>query len=158
MSRAGPVGDWRCPTCSELNGIQIYRCRSCLELRPPDAEIVRHDEPEPNEPVAVYSYPGRTQADAAVAFAEHAIRLASLGYRPVAQSWADGRPGLARVFTLGLAAQALRPAGYLTVTYQRNELAPNLDTAAATKVCPDCAETVLAAARICRYCRHEFSG
>ena len=26
----------------------------------------------------------------------------------------------------------------------------------ATKVCPDCAETVLAAARICRFCRHEF--
>jgi hypothetical protein len=25
-----------------------------------------------------------------------------------------------------------------------------------TKVCPDCAETVLAAARICRFCRHEF--
>jgi hypothetical protein len=25
-----------------------------------------------------------------------------------------------------------------------------------TKVCPDCAEQVLAAARICRFCRHEF--
>jgi hypothetical protein len=27
---------------------------------------------------------------------------------------------------------------------------------AGSKVCPDCAETVLAAARICRFCRHEF--
>lgn len=27
----------------------------------------------------------------------------------------------------------------------------------ASKVCPDCAETVLAAANICRFCRHEFS-
>jgi hypothetical protein len=26
----------------------------------------------------------------------------------------------------------------------------------ATKICPDCAETVLAAARICRFCKHEF--
>lgn len=26
-----------------------------------------------------------------------------------------------------------------------------------SKVCPDCAETVKAAARICRFCRHEFS-
>jgi hypothetical protein len=27
----------------------------------------------------------------------------------------------------------------------------------ATRVCPDCAETVLAAARVCRYCGHNFS-
>jgi hypothetical protein len=26
-----------------------------------------------------------------------------------------------------------------------------------TKVCPDCAETVLGAAKICRFCRHDFS-
>jgi len=29
-------------------------------------------------------------------------------------------------------------------------------TAAATKKCPDCAETVMADARICRFCRHDF--
>jgi hypothetical protein len=26
----------------------------------------------------------------------------------------------------------------------------------ATKICPDCAETVRAAARICRFCQHDF--
>ncbi len=33
---------------------------------------------------------------------------------------------------------------------------PATEDASATKVCPDCAEVVLAAARICRFCRHEF--
>lgn len=34
--------------------------------------------------------------------------------------------------------------------------APDEAALAPTKVCPDCAETVLADARICRFCRHEF--
>ena len=33
---------------------------------------------------------------------------------------------------------------------------PTSGSAAATKKCPDCAELVLAEARICRFCRHEF--
>jgi hypothetical protein len=146
----------------------LYRCQNCRAEKPNEKDEDTQGDltvlPSPSEPVVVYSYPGRTQADAAVGFAAHAAQLATLGYRPVAQSWADGRPGIGRVVTLGLFASALRPAGYLTVTYARADAAvapsrPDTATAAAmqTKVCPDCAETVQAAARICRYCRYEFA-
>ena len=72
-------------------------------------------------PVVVWSYPGRTQADAAQLFAEHASELAAGGYAPVSQSWAEGRPGAGRVLALGLLANSIRPRGYLTVTYTLRE-------------------------------------
>jgi hypothetical protein len=78
------------------------------------------------KPVVVWSYPGRTQADAAALFATHAVEMAQRGYRPVAQSWADGRPGAARVLAIGLVAGSLRPNGYLTVTYSLDQ--PGSDT------------------------------
>lgn len=80
-----------------------------------------HDPLAGSPPVVVFSYPGRTQADAAQSFATHAATLAGKGYKPVAQSWAEGRPGIGRVLMLGEAAGMLRPKGYLTVTYQRSE-------------------------------------
>jgi hypothetical protein len=67
--------------------------------------------------IVVFSYPGRTQADAAILFQEHAGRLAKDGYTPVAQSWGEGRAGLGRVFAIGEYANTLRPKGFLTVTY-----------------------------------------
>lgn len=68
--------------------------------------------------VLVFSYPGRTQADAAQRFATHAQLLGRKGYRPIAQSWAEGRPGVGRVLMIGDAAGLIRPKGFLTVTYQ----------------------------------------
>ena len=83
--------------------------------RPPPAP-----EPEPG-PIAVFSYPGRTQADAAKLFASHAQEMADKGYRPISQSWGEGRPGAGRIWALGELSTAIRPNGFLTVTYEKRE-------------------------------------
>ena len=79
-------------------------------------------------PVQVWSYPGRTQADAGERFSQHARDLGARGYQPTAQSWGEGRPGAGRVLALGELSTAVRPAGFLTVTYQlRQATAPAED-------------------------------
>lgn len=70
--------------------------------------------------VVVFSYPGRTQADAAVTFQSHAATLAKEGYTPISQSWGEGRPGIGRVLAIGVFSTAMRPKGFLTVTYKRS--------------------------------------
>ncbi|HEU4656298.1 MAG TPA: zinc ribbon domain-containing protein [Capillimicrobium sp.] len=53
-----------------------------------------------------------------------------------------------------LAPVAGEPAGPAAVADRPEPLPPGVPT----KQCPDCAETVLAAARICKHCRHRFEG
>jgi|SRR5579862_6541702 len=77
----------------------------------------------PSATVLVWSYPGKSMADAAALYAKHAPELATKGYSAVAQSWAEGRPGVGRVLTMGLMAFVDRPAGFLTVTYKLPEAA-----------------------------------
>jgi hypothetical protein len=134
-------------------------------MPPPHRSNAIAAEPASNWPPSlIRSYPGRTQADAAQLFTAEATLLAEAGYQPVSQSWAEGRAGLGRTLAFGLYANVIRPNGFLTVTFNRAPqipLAPPPGSQAAlqgrpTKRCPDCAEEVLADARICRFCRHEF--
>ena len=76
------------------------------------------DNPATRPAILVWSYPGRTQADAAVLFSRHAQDLAKKGYRPTGQSWGEGRPGWARVLLISELAESIRPNGFLTVTYE----------------------------------------
>lgn len=120
------------------------------------------DKPRPREPlnpdptgqVEIRTYYGRTQSDAAIEFKADAEFMASKGYQPVSQSWADGRPGAGRILSLGLLAGAMRPDGTLTVTYRRG----SDESSDGQKTCPRCAESIKAAALVCRYCGHEFAG
>lgn len=50
--------------------------------------------------------------------------------------------------------RAAAPAGERPAPARSEPLPPGVPT----KVCPDCAETVLAEARICKHCRLEFEG
>jgi hypothetical protein len=112
--------DKQCPQCAKLVPGYNEECLWCGY----EFSVRQQPEPEDDEPtgpVVVINYPGRTQADAASHYAAHASKMAALGYRPVAQSWAEGRPGVGRVLAIGVFASSIKPNGYLTVTYHKVE-------------------------------------
>lgn len=106
----GEAAPWECPSCREFLPPSSMVCDAC------GASWTEPEEAE-DPAVVVRTYHGRTQADAAALFHRDATRLAGFGYRPVSQSWADGRPGVGRMLALGLWANSIRPDGTLTVTY-----------------------------------------
>jgi hypothetical protein len=88
---------------------------------------------------AIYAGTGKRVELVGVAFTGQAI---SEKASPAIGIYAVGAAGLIAVF-----------AGYAIAT-NRGALAPA--DSRETKTCPDCAETVLSAARVCKHCGHQF--
>ena len=148
-----------CPSCGRASMMKPdppydYWCGACKLTFASTRTVV-----VPPPMVAVWSYPGRTQADAAEIFAGHAVEMAAQGYSPISQSWAEGRPGVARVLMIGLFASMIKPKGFLTVTYAlRQDAALSTPPAADdTMACPRCAETIKKTAKICRFCQLDLT-
>lgn len=111
-----------CTQCGKPLSPYWRRCEHCkapLELaRPKPVWRV------PTQDIEVRSYEGGSPREAGDEFARDAQRMATYGYAPVSQSWADRRATLGETVWLGPLAQPdLGSSGTLTVTYRRTTMA-----------------------------------
>jgi len=127
----------------------------------------------PGVPATIVRRYEGSQRIATAQFQDEAPKFSALGYQPISQQWVPGSWGggaillavLLFIFVIGililLYLLMVKPdKGVLTVTFQRavDHSVPVQAQSEPTKVCPRCAETVKAAAVVCRYCGHEFGG
>jgi len=122
--------------------------------------------------ILVKTYKGNQQ-QATEAFQADAAKMAAQGYFPTAQTWAPGAYGCGSFLLALLLCFVLigilifvymlivKPAGTLSVTYELRAVQAQPQSvpaiAADEKTCPQCAERIKAAAKVCRFCGHKFA-
>lgn len=137
---------------------------ACTPPTPPGKEPIVLNK-QGSRDVIIRTYTG-SQDSATAQFQTDSAKMAAQGYFPTSQSWAPGSYGcgsfilalLLCVIVVGVLVfiymLLVKPAGTLTVTYER-QVKEILITE--EKTCPKCAEQVKYAAKICRYCGHDFT-
>ena len=120
-----------------------------------------HSPTRTMQQTSVKTYQGNQQL-AARTYQEDAAKMATLGYIPTSQVWTPGTYGCGAFilalllcfvvigFLIFIYMLIVKPAGTLTVTYTMSARSDP------EKTCPQCAESVKAAAALCRYCGHKF--
>lgn len=139
-------------------------------ISPIEPKTIKTDE-QNIQKVIIQTYYG-SQYIATSQFESDSINLAEQGYFPTSQSWTPGSYGcgsfiIAALFcfiVVGILAfiymLIVKPDdGTLTVTYEFREDSngPTKFASGEGKNCPQCAEQVKAAAKICRFCGHGFT-
>jgi hypothetical protein len=165
---AAPFG--QCPNCG-VNFVVFKKARQEDELARQRASLqfVTPQQPPPaTRPILVKSYKGSEQ-QATAAFQADATLMAAQGYVPTAQTWVPGSYGAGSFilalllcfvligFLVFLAMLIVKPPGSLSVTYSLTETRGEPIAAAVEKTCPRCAEHVKVAAKVCRFCGHDFT-
>ncbi len=158
--------NWLCPACDAENSSDRVRCKCGHEqgTAVQSPENISSVTIGSDDSVIIKSYHGK-QDQAVYLFHADAARMAKQNYYPTSQNWVPGAYGFSDFFWAFVLCFLLvgvlvfiymlivKPAGTLSVTYElREDTAPPTDE----KTCPRCAEQVKAAAKICRFCGHDF--
>ena len=131
------------------------------------AEEYKSEKPEPKKPIRIKTYRG-SQEGAIALFRKDAELMAAQGYFPKSQSWVPGSYGCFSFLVALLLCFVIigilifiymlivKPDGVLTVTYELRLDSESTDLIQMEKICPQCAEHVKEAAKICRFCGYNF--
>jgi hypothetical protein len=131
------------------------------------AGVEKSEKQEPKKPIRIKTYRG-TQEGAITLFRKDAELMAAQGYFPKSQSWVPGSYGcfsflvalLLCFLIIGILIfiymLIVKPDGVLTVTYELRLDSESTDLIQMEKICPQCAEHVKEAAKVCRFCGYNF--
>lgn len=131
------------------------------------AEEKKLEKPKLIKPIRVRTYKG-SQERAIALYHKDLELMAAQGYFPKSQIWAPGSYGffdflvalLLCFLIIGILVfiymLIVKPDGVLTVTYELRSDSESTNSVQAEKICPQCAEYVKKAAKVCRFCGYNF--